>query len=562
MDVRNIVTAAITIDIIQARASFSNLVDGIAPTITKEPLIDFKQARHPLLLPKVQNTLDALPESKKTATAPVPVDIHVTPPHSALIITGPNTGGKTVALKTSGLLTLMALCGLHVPAAPGSRITAFKNVFTDIGDEQSISASLSTFSGHIKNLVSMDKNIKLPTLILLDESGTGTEPIEGGALGAALVDHFLQKGALVIATTHNEILKTYAVTNDDVTCAGFGFDSKTFSPNYLLNYGTPGRSLSLEIAERLGIPNSVIEAARKKRESRETQLADHLAKIEQDTKIVAAQKKQLAIEQERLKTLNTKLAQDREILDKQLNNAGAKLDDQIDRHVQLANSQIDAVLEELRDRASEMESRATRRVSLGNKPLTTGDTGVLRADTRSTIQKSALDAKLSSKEALSLNKEVISDKLSRHKPEINAKVFVLSLGLNGYVRKLNAMEASVEVNGKRIQVHLSDIRILTNEKDQKKKGKITIKSLSSEKPSSELNVIGCNVDEALLRTEKYLDDSILCDLRQVRVVHGHGKGILRQSIATFLKEHPQVDRFGAGRPEEGGAGVTIIQLKE
>lgn len=562
LDVRNIVNAAIAIDIIQARASFSNLVDGVAPAITKEPLIDFKQARHPLLLPQVQRILDALPESQKTNIAPVPVDIRVGPPHSALIITGPNTGGKTVALKTSGLLTLMALCGLHVPAAPGSKITVFKNIFTDIGDEQSISASLSTFSGHIKNLVSMDKNIKLPTLILLDESGTGTEPIEGGALGAALIDHFLQKGALVVATTHNEILKTYAVTNDAVTCAGFGFDPETFTPNYLLNYGKPGRSLSLEIAERLGIPNSVIKAARKKRESRETQLADHLAKIEKDTQIVAAHEKKLAVEQERLQTLSAKLTDDRKMLDKKFKSAAVKLDDQIDRHVRLANSQIDAVVEELRERASEMESKATERVSLGNKALTTGDTGVLRAETRSRIQKSAFDAKLSSKATLSLNEEVISNKLAQHQPEINSRVSVLSLGLNGYVRELNAMEASVEVNGKRLQVHLSDLRVSTNEKDQGKKGKITIQSLSADKPTSELNVIGCNVDEALLRTEKYLDDSILGDLRQVRVVHGHGKGILRQSIANFLEKHPQVDGFEAARPEEGGTGVTIVQLKE
>ena len=213
----------------------------------------------------------------KTDAPPVPVEIRIVPPQSVLVITGPNTGGKTVALKTAGLLALMAKAGLYVPAAPDSRVTAFRTVFADIGDEQSITASVSTFSGHIRNVVAMDQQLQLPALVLLDEVGAGTDPLEGGALGASLVDHFRQRGAIVVATTHDDMLKTYAATTSTVTCAGFGFDAETYAPNYQLIYGTPGRSLALEIAARLGVPPAVIGAAQQRRSKREAQLAEHLA---------------------------------------------------------------------------------------------------------------------------------------------------------------------------------------------------------------------------------------------------------------------------------------------
>ena len=194
-----------------------------------------------------------------------------------LLVTGPNTGGKTVAIKTAGLLALMAQAGLRIPAAEGSRLPVFRSMFADIGDEQSIDASLSTFSGHIANIASMDRALSVPALVLLDEVGSGTDPVEGGALGVAIVDHFRRRGAMVIATSHYDALKTYASTTAGVASAAFGFDAETFAPTYQLIYGSPGRSLAIEIAARLGLNASVVAAARGNLTEREAQLAEHLA---------------------------------------------------------------------------------------------------------------------------------------------------------------------------------------------------------------------------------------------------------------------------------------------
>src|SRR5204862_5796408 len=202
----------------------------------------------------------------------VPVTVKIVPPASVLLVTGPNTGGKTVALKTTGLLALMAQAGLRIPAADGSRLPVFRSIFADIGDEQSIEASLSTFSGHITNIASMDRSLAAPALVLLDEVGSGTDPIEGGALGVAVVDHFRRRGATVIATSHYDALKTYASTTAGVVSSAFGFNPETFAPTYELLYGSPGRSLALEIAARLGLSPSVVAAARQNLSAREAQL--------------------------------------------------------------------------------------------------------------------------------------------------------------------------------------------------------------------------------------------------------------------------------------------------
>ena len=228
----------------QARARFSQSIDGVEPKLSTDGAFELQAARHPLL------------------KQPVPVTIKILPPATVLLITGPNTGGKTVALKTAGLLALMAQAGLRIPAADGSRLPVFRSVFADIGDEQSIEASLSTFSAHIANIASMDRHLVVPALVLLDEVGSGTDPVEGGALGVAVVDHFRKRGATVIATSHYDALKTYASTTEGVVSAAFGFDAETFAPTYQLIYGSPGRSLALEIAARLGLNPSVIAAAR------------------------------------------------------------------------------------------------------------------------------------------------------------------------------------------------------------------------------------------------------------------------------------------------------------
>src|SRR6059036_2335899 len=223
-DLNRTIEAATELDVLQARARFSESIDGIEPALSTDGAFELQAARHPLL------------------KNPVAVTIKVIPPATILLVTGPNTGGKTVALKTAGLLAMMAQAGLRIPAADGSRLPVFRSVFADIGDEQSIEASLSTFSGHITNIASMDRALVVPALVLLDEIGSGTDPIEGGALGVAIVDHFRQRGATVIATSHYDALKTYASTTAEVTGAAFGFDAETFEPTYQLVYGSAGRS--------------------------------------------------------------------------------------------------------------------------------------------------------------------------------------------------------------------------------------------------------------------------------------------------------------------------------
>jgi DNA mismatch repair protein MutS2 len=260
VELRQALDAATELDIIQAKARFSQLISGVAPTLSTDGRLELRGARHPLLIPAVVSRLED-PDREKPSRDPVPVDVLVIPPTTVLLITGPNTGGKTVALKTAGLSAVMAQAGLFVPAAE-ARLPVFRAIFADIGDEQSIAASLSTFSWHITNIASMDRSLALPALVLLDELGAGTDPLEGGALGVAIIEHFRSRGATVISTTHYDALKTYAATTAGVTAAGFGFTPDTFEPTYHIQYGSPGRSLALEMAGRLGMHSSIIVAAR------------------------------------------------------------------------------------------------------------------------------------------------------------------------------------------------------------------------------------------------------------------------------------------------------------
>ena len=269
--------SAARLDEVLAKARLAGRMDGSAPALVTDGRIEFRGARHPLLIPSVRD----LTEDAGTSPAVVVAsDLVLVPPTRALVISGPNTGGKTVALKAFGLLSLMAQAGLLIPVDAGSAFTPFRSIFADIGDAQSIAASLSTFSAHVANLVAIERRLEQPALVLLDEVGGGTDPVEGGALGAAVVDHFQKRGALVVATTHDDALKSYAATSPGAAPAAFGFNADTYAPTYKLLYGAPGRSLALEIAERLGMPATVISDARARRSGRESQLAAHLQQID------------------------------------------------------------------------------------------------------------------------------------------------------------------------------------------------------------------------------------------------------------------------------------------
>src|SRR5262249_22104969 len=321
-------------------------------------------ARHPLLIAASKGP-------GLQAAQVVPVAVLLIPPPRVLVVTGPNTGGKTVALKTAGLLPLMAQAGLLIPAADGSQVPVFRSVFADIGDEQSIAESLSTFSAHIANVVATDNALSLPALVLLDEAGTGTDPNEGGALATAIIDHFRVRGALVVATTHFDALKTYASTTEGVTSAGFGFNPETYAPTYRLQYGSPGSSLALEIATRLGLPAGIIETARAQRTAREAQLARHLAEVEREMQALDHERRLVARERQMVEETQEKLqGRERELRDRE-ETFRKRLDQRLDERLREAGREIDSVVDALKARTGRL--------------VPTGEIGAVRADARAAL---------------------------------------------------------------------------------------------------------------------------------------------------------------------------------
>ena len=570
LDVRTTLTAAADIDVVQARARFALLVDGVEPSLSSDTRIEFLQARHPLLIPAVRTRLGA-PRGVLDPGGVTTNDVRLAPPTGALIITGPNTGGKTVALKTAGLLALMAQAGLHVPADPGSTTTVFRTVFSDIGDEQSITANLSTFSAQIANIVAMERRLNLPALVLLDEIGAGTDPIEGGALGTAVIDHFRQRGALVIVTTHNDALKSYAATTPGVTCAGFGFDPETFAPTYRLTYGAPGRSLALEVAARLGMTPSIIDAARRRQGEREAQLADHLAKVDDDLRRLDADRQQLGEDRQRLAAAHHQLAVDRQAFVAREAALKKCLTTRLDAHVRAARAEIDSVVQDLKSSVSELARTAATRTGSGRVGLSTGDTGELRAKARSAVDQIATEAQTFVQPERARGSArppgAPTGATSATPPPIGTRVMVDILGVDGRVLAVHEEQAEVDVRGKRLHVALRDLKVMDDGDGDDSSvvsstGHVTVHVASTDGPLPDLNVIGCNVDDAQARVEKHLDQAVLQEQRHVRIIHGHGTGQLRRSIGELLAHHPHVDRFEPAPPEQGGSGVTLVELKE
>jgi len=539
-DLRRTIEVATELDVIQARARFSLKVGGSEPAISVDGTFELRGARHPLLIPGVGDREAGVEQSE-----PVPNDILIIPPTRVMVITGPNTGGKTVALKTAGLLALMAQAGLHIPADQSSRVPVFRCVFADIGDEQSISASLSTFSAHIANVVSMDRNLTLPALVLLDEVGAGTDPVEGGALGIAVIDHFRKRGAHLIATTHYDALKSYASTTDGVTSAAFGFDPDSFAPTYRLVYGSPGRSLAIEIAARLGVPPPVIAAARENLSEEQKQLADHLARVDKELRAIEQQRRELSNQRAALAESEKKLRGREVSVREREDTFRRRLDAKIDDQLRQARREIDKVIDELRNRAPRL--------------VNTGETGAARSDARASIDQivGRIGAKTEgpAKSAPYLTEEPAGP------IEAGSRVVVGGLGLEGTVVELRGNDAEIDVRGKRMRAKVRDLRALGGTPASARVN-VNVDLQPREGSLSELNVIGQTVDEAIARLEKLLDESTLTDQRTIRIVHGHGTGQLRRAIAAFLKNHPLVAHYELAPQKEGGGGATIVELKD
>lgn len=556
-DLDALLEAAAALDELHAKARFAARVDGVAPELTTEGHLEFRAARHPLLVPSVRDLLGTSGPAQVIAS-----NLLVSPPARALVISGPNTGGKTVALKAFGLLAVMAQAGILIPVEPGSRLTPFRTVFADIGDEQSISASLSTFSAHIANLVAFERDLELPALVLLDEVGSGTDPVEGGALGAAVIDHFRRRGAIVIATTHDDALKSYGATTEGVAVAAFGFNAETFAPTYALVYGAPGRSLALEVARRLGMPPEVVADAERRRTGRESLLAAHLARVDQELSIVEQEKRHLRDQQAGLDTQRrslldreTRLAEREAVLKK-------RLDDKLTERLREARLEVDAVVTRLKTKADAIAERVEKRAA-GLPAISTGEVGNLRAEARAAlgdIETSTLGAQSGTPAAAALDEP----------PDAGDRVWIATFSAEGIVRGIHGQFVEVEVRGKRMRVPVSALRkpgkASTSEgsagarKTHVPTAATTATSLAAH--TRDLVLIGSTVDDAVARVEKALDDAIVADERRLRIVHGHGTGRLRDALRTFARSHPLVATVAPAADNEGGDGATIVELKD
>ncbi len=543
-DLERTIEIATTLDVLQAKARYSLEIGGVEPKLARDGRLELRAARHPLLIAR--------------GTDVTPVDVVLIPPTHALVITGPNTGGKTVALKTAGLLPMMAQAGLLIPVADGSQVPVFHSVFADIGDEQSIAESLSTFSAHIANVVAMDKALDAPALVLLDEAGGGTDPNEGGALATAIIDHFRKRGAMVVATTHFDALKTYAATTEGVTSAGFGFNPETFAPTYRLHYGSPGSSLALEIATRLGLPAGIIEQARAQRTAREAQLADHLARIEREMQGLDHERRLIARERQMVEDTQSRLAAREHDLREREETFRKRLDQKIEERLRDAKREIDSVMDQLKARASNIAADAERRAA---RLVPTGDIGAARADARGALDKIAdrLRDETSSSPAAAPSGQ-------QRPAAAGDRVAVGALGLEGTVQAIQGDHAEVDVRGKRMRARVSDLRVLTPAAAvTASSSRVRVNVDLAPRPGgslTEINVIGAHSDEAVDRVERFLDDASGNDVKTLRIIHGYGTGALRRSIAEFLRSHPFVATFGPAPDNQGGGGVTVVELKE
>ena len=535
MDLQRTIEAATELDVRQARARYSVSIDGVEPGLSIDGTFELQAARHPLL------------------KQPVPVTIKILPPDNSLLITGPNTGGKTVALKTAGLLALMAQAGLRIPASDGSRLPVFRSIFADIGDEQSIEASLSTFSARIANLASMDRALEAPALVLLDEVGSGTDPIEGGALGVAVVDHLRRRKATVIATSHYDALKTYAATTEGVASAAFGFDANTFAPTYQLIYGSPGRSLALEIAGRLGLNPAVIAAARQNLSAREAQLAEHLAKIDRDMRALEHEQRLAARERETLETAEGRMRQREDALKQREETFRRRLNEELETEVRRARREIDDVIAGLKTKTTTI-ARAAQASMVPT--VSTGETGAARSDARAALD-SVVERFLAP-----VGEAPEPAPTPGRTPAVGDRVVVSGLGLEATVTAIHDGSADLDVRGKRMRASVHDLRVVGAAPVGSARVSVHVELQPREGMPTDLNVIGCTVDEAIARAQRFLDESLLTDLRVVRLIHGYGTGQLKRALTGFLQQHPLVARFATAPPEQGGGGVTVVELKD
>ena len=517
------------LDFIFAKANLAKIQNGMAPIFNTEGRIRIRQGRHPLLDPKKV----------------VPIDVHLGDTFHLLIITGPNTGGKTVSLKTVGLFTLMGQAGLHIPAKDRSELAIFDDVYADIGDEQSIEQSLSTFSSHMTNIVSILKHATPQSLVLFDELCAGTDPDEGAALAISILDRLRQDGIRTMATTHYSEIKLYALSTTGVENACCEFSVQTLSPTYRLLIGIPGKSNAFAISSKIGLPADLIEDAKTRITKENENFEDVIADLEQS---------RLTIEKEQAEINRSK--EEAASLKKQLEEKQERLNRSRDRVLQEANQQAAAILKEAKDLADE----TIRNFHKYGK--THMDASAMEKD-REKIRKKM--AKAQSKSSIQ-KKEQINHNVPK-KLRLGDSVKILSMNLKGTVHTLPDVKGNLFVQAGilRYQTNIRDLILVNDDATpavhNTKTGAGKLKMSKSLSVSPEINLIGKTVDEALMELDKYLDDAYLAHLKSVRIVHGKGTGALRKAVQGHLKRQKYVKAFHLGEFGEGDAGVTIAEFE-
>ncbi len=516
------------LDFIFAKGKLALAMNATKPNLNDKGYINIKQGRHPLL--KVDKV--------------VPIDIYIGKDFNTLVITGPNTGGKTVTLKTVGLLTLMGQSGLHIPADFDSEIGVFDQVFADIGDEQSIEQSLSTFSSHMTNIVNILEKVDENSLVLFDELGAGTDPTEGAALAMSILEHLLARGIRTIATTHYSQLKIYALTTEGVKNASVEFDVDTLSPTYRLLIGVPGKSNAFEISKRLGLPDYIIDYAKTLVSKESVEFEDVLQAIDKDRKIIEKNRfeaEKLKYEVEKLKEeLNREKEKTKETKEKIILQAK----EEARSILRDAKEEADKIIGELRQISHEIDREKARK-----------------------IQKSQESLRLQlNKVEQSISNDVLNVK--SNKPPKNLKVGdaveVLSLNQKGTVLEAPDEDGNVlvQVGIMKVNVHISTLK--RTELEEQDEGRISAKNIIKTKSANvqnEIDLRGKNLDEALLDLDKYIDDVYLAGIKKAYIIHGKGTGVLRSGINSYLKGHRHVKSSRLGKFNEGGDGVTVIELK-
>ena len=517
-----------TLSVLFAKAEYAFAIRGMVPEISDTPVIELHRARHPLL-------------DSKTV---VPIDIAIGGDYQMLVVTGPNTGGKTVTLKTLGLFALMAQSGIPIPASDGSKLFVFDSVFTDIGDEQSIEQSLSTFSSHMVNIVDILSRLRPASLALFDELGAGTDPVEGAALAEAILERVREIGCLCAATTHYAELKAFALQTKGVTNASSEFDLETLKPTYRLTIGLPGRSNAFAIARRLGMPEEVIASASGKIAGETRRFEELIDQLEQTKSVLDAERHKATAARQESEQLREQARQMRESFQKKVEQEADKAEKQARKLIESARAASDYVFEEL-ERIKKQKDAEQFAQELAKA----------KQDVRS--QLSQISDRLTP-----VIEKVYEDERPVRDLRAGDRVLFRDIGKEGTVLKIDGENAEVQAGIIKTRTKLSNLLLIGEQnklEKQKKQFHAGMSTTMSIRP--EIDVRGFTCDDAWFMVDKYLDDASMANLEKVTVIHGKGTGALRAGLWKYFKSDPRIDSFRAGAYGEGDAGVTIVTLK-